>query len=89
MAIQWITFGVMMLVQIVGAVVFIGKLDTRLTALMAAMAKDLDNQGKEIISLREWRHKFGPKEMVYDELGDRMDRIEEHVDRLRDRGRHS
>lgn len=33
----------------------------------------------EIKNIREWRHKIGPKEMVYDDYGDRIEELEKGV----------
>lgn len=59
MLIQWLTFAVMILIQAVAA-----------GAMLAAIRTTLADHTKEIERLREWRHKFGPKEMVYDRYGE-------------------
>jgi hypothetical protein len=67
--IQWLTFAVMILIQAVAA-----------GAMLAAIRTTLADHTKEIERLREWRHKFGPKEMVYDTYGNKLD---DHETRIR------
>ena len=69
MLLQWLTFVVMILIQAVAAV-----------AMISAMRTTLTEHATEIQRLRDWRHRFGPKEMVYDEYGHR---IEDHESRIR------
>jgi hypothetical protein len=69
MIIQWLTFAVMILIQAVAAGV-----------IMASIRTTLAEHTHEIERLREWRHKFGPKEMVYDDHGLRLT---DHEARLR------
>jgi hypothetical protein len=59
MLLQWLTFAVMILIQAVAA-----------GAMLAAIRTTLADHTKEIERLREWRHRFGPKEMVYDKYGE-------------------
>jgi hypothetical protein len=66
---QWLTFAVMILIQAVAAGVIISAIRTTLSA-----------HSEEIKSLREWRHAFGPKEMVYDDHGVQL---KDHETRLR------
>lgn len=61
MLIQWLTFAVMILIQAVAA-----------GAMLAAIRTTLADHTKEIERLREWRHKFGPKEMIYDDYGKQL-----------------
>ena len=58
MIIQWLTFAVMILIQAVAAVY-----------IMASIRTTLTEHTHEIQRLRDWRHQFGPKEMVYDDHG--------------------
>ena len=69
MLLQWLTFAVMILIQAVAAGVIISAIRTTLKV-----------QGEEIKSLRDWRHAFGPKEMVYDDHGVQL---RDHESRLR------
>lgn len=69
MLIQWLTFAVMILIQAVAA-----------GAMLSAIRTTLSEHSKEIDRLREWRHRIGPKEMVYDEYGHRLD---DHETRIR------
>lgn len=69
MVLQWLTFAVMILIQAVAAGVII-----------SAIRTTLEQHGQEIKSLRDWRHSFGPKEMVYDAMGAE---VKEHEARLR------
>jgi hypothetical protein len=69
MLIQWLTFAVMILIQAVAAGVIISSIRTTLT-----------EHTHEIQRLRDWRHHFGPKEMVYDDHGLRLT---DHENRLR------
>lgn len=69
MLIQWLTFAVMILIQAVAAGVIISAIRTTLVA-----------HSEEIKSLRDWRHKFGPKEMVID---DHEERLKDHETRIR------
>ena len=69
MLLQWLTFAVMILIQAVAAGVIISAIRTTLKV-----------QGEEIKSLRDWRHSFGPKEMVYDDHGIQL---RDHESRIR------
>ena len=69
MLLQWITFGAMILIQAIAA-----------GAMVSAIRTTLAEHGKEIERLREWRHRIGPKEMVYDEYGHRL---ADHESRIR------
>jgi len=70
MLIQWLTFAVMILIQAVAA-----------AAIISSMRSTLETYGKEIASLRDWRHAFGPKEMVLD---DHTETLKDHEERIRD-----
>lgn len=74
MLIQWLTFAVMILIQAVAA-----------GAMLAAIRTTLADHTKEIERLREWRHKFGPKEMVYDKYGEVLTDHEARI-RVTERG---
>jgi hypothetical protein len=75
MLLQWLTFAVMILIQAVAAGVII-----------SAIRVQLATHGEEIKALRDWRHDFGPKEMVYDSHGEEL---KDHEVRLRAvEGRH-
>ena len=63
MLVQWLTFSIMILIQAVAAVWCVSAIRTTLSA-----------QGQEIQSLRDWRHKVAPKEML----------VETHADQLKD-----
>lgn len=67
--IQWLTFAVMILIQAVAA-----------GAMLAAIRTTLADHTKEIQRLRDWRHQFGPKEMVYDTYGHQL---ADHETRIR------
>jgi hypothetical protein len=69
MLLQWLTFAVMILIQAVAA-----------AAVMSAIRTTLSEHTKEIERLREWHHKFGPKEMVYDDYGNQL---RDHETRIR------
>lgn len=69
MIIQWLTFAVMILIQAVGAAIVI-----------SSMRTTLESYGAEIKALRDWRHSFGQKEMVYDDHGKTLD---DHEVRIR------
>jgi hypothetical protein len=69
MLLQWLTFAVMILIQAVAA-----------GAMLAAIRTTLADHTKEIERLREWRHRFGPKEMVYDDYGFQL---KDHETRIR------
>jgi hypothetical protein len=69
MVVQWLTFAVMILIQAVAA-----------SAIMASIRTTLKEHAHEIDRLREWRHKFGPKEMVYDDHGFKL---ADHETRIR------
>lgn len=69
MLLQWITFAAMILIQVIAAV-----------AMVSTIRTTLAEHGKEIERLREWRHRIGPKEMVYDEYGHRL---ADHESRIR------
>jgi hypothetical protein len=69
MIIQWLTFAVMILIQAVAAVY-----------IMASIRTTLTEHTVEIQRLRDWRHHFGPKEMVYDDHGLRLT---DHESRIR------
>lgn len=66
---QWLTFAVMILIQAVAAGVIISAIRVTLAA-----------HSEEIKSLRDWRHAFGPKEMVYDAHGKEL---KDHEARIR------
>ena len=70
MLLQWLTFAVMILIQAVAAAIVI-----------SAMRTTLATYGEEIKALREWRHKFGPKEMVIDQH--ELD-LKDHEGRIRE-----
>ena len=69
MILQWVTFVVMIAIQAIAA-----------SAMLSALRTTLAEHAKEIERLREWRHKFGPKEMVYDQYG--LD-LKDHESRIR------
>lgn len=69
MLIQWLTFAVMILIQAVAAGVIISAIRVTLAA-----------HSEEIKALRDWRHAFGPKEMVYDAHGEEL---KDHEARIR------
>ena len=69
MLIQWLTFAVMILIQAVAAGVIISAIRVQLTS-----------HGEEIKALRDWRHDFGPKAMIIDDQGRKL---EDHEERLR------
>lgn len=66
---QWISIGVVVLVQLGGFV-----------ALFSRMNYIIGEMQKEIAALREWRHEFGQKEMVYD---NHSAELQDHEVRLR------
>jgi hypothetical protein len=70
MIIQWLTFAIMILIQAVAAGVIISAMRTTLTTY-----------GEEIRALRDWRHSFGPKEMV---ITDHGEQLKDHETRIRD-----
>jgi len=74
MVLQWLTFAVMILIQAVAAGVIISAIRTTLAT-----------HTEEIKSLRDWRHKFGPKEMVID---DHDEKLKDHEIRIRAVERH-
>ena len=69
MLLQWLTFGAMIVIQLVAA-----------AAMVSSIRTTLMDHSKEIERLRDWRHRIGPKEMVYDEYGHRLD---DHETRIR------
>ena len=74
MLIQWLTFAVMILIQAVAAAVII-----------SAIRVQLKTHGEEIQALRTWRHDFGPKAMVIDDQGKKL---EDHEVRIRSVEKH-
>lgn len=73
---EWLTFGIMLVIQVAAA----GALVSRINYI----TKD---HSREIEALRKWRHDFGQKEMVYDDHGERIEKLEERVTDL-ERGNH-
>ena len=69
MPVAWMTFGLMLLIQVVAAV-----------AIVARVNAKLEIHAIEIATLRDWRHKFGPKEMLLDE---HVDLLKDHEARIR------
>lgn len=69
MLLQWLTFAVMILIQAVAA-----------AAIIASMRATLQTYGEEIKALRDWRHSFGPKEMV---IEDHTETLKDHEGRIR------
>ena len=67
---SWLTFAVMVLIQAVMAASIISAIKTTLNAHSA-----------EIERLRDWKHEFGPRQMVYDGWGKVL---EDYEDRIRD-----
>ena len=49
--------------------------------IISAMRTTLATYGEEIKSLRDWRHSFGPKEMV---ISDHGEQLKDHETRIRD-----
>lgn len=66
---QWLTFAVMVLIQAVMA-----------AAIVSAIKTTLATHAEEIKRLRDWKHRLGPKEMVYDNFGND---IADHEARIR------
>jgi uncharacterized membrane protein (DUF106 family) len=69
MLLQWLTFAVMILIQAVAAGVII-----------SAIRVTLDQHGKEIEKLREWKHMMAPKEMM---VADHGEQLKDHEMRIR------
>ena len=69
MILQWLTFAVMILIQAVAAGVIISAIRTTLAS-----------HSEEIKGLRDWRHSFGPKEMV---IADHTEQLKDHESRIR------
>jgi len=72
--IQWLSFAVTILIQLLIA-----------AWTVATIKAQLNMQGGEIMKLRDWRHAFGPKEMVLD---NHVKQIEDHEARIRQLERH-
>lgn len=78
LSMQWLTFSVMILIQVVGA-----------SALISKVKYISEENSKEIHRLRDWRDDFGGKAGVYDgyherieELGARVDKVDSQIDKL-------
>ena len=74
MVLQWISFGLMISIQVGVAVWCVATISTTLT-----------DHGKEIERLREWRHKLASKEMTYDSYA--ME-LQDHEARIRQVEKH-
>ena len=70
MIIQWLTFAVMILIQAVAA-----------AAIISSMRATLATYGEEIKALLDWRHEFGPKDMV---ISDHTETLKDHEGRIRE-----
>jgi hypothetical protein len=64
----WMTFAVMIAIQIAAA-----------AALVSRINYIVKDHAAEIKSLREWRHDFGQKEMVYDEYKEDIEKLGDRV----------
>src|SRR6185369_9125585 len=75
MPLQWLTFAVTVVIQLLIAAWTVATINAQLKV-----------QGGEIVKLRDWRHAFGPKEMILDA---HVKQIEDHETRLRQLERHA
>lgn len=82
MVIQWLAFGLTVVVQCGAAIWFAATMASSLKSLREMVKLITDSHDKEIASLRDWRHDFGQKEMVYDSYGERITEAERRLDQL-------